>query len=82
MRRMRVTIEIRNDQRARLLKLAAERGERGFSGLIQEAVDRYLAEIELRDQSVEDSIAMIGSLDADAAEGLRERVASVRKYWR
>jgi metal-responsive CopG/Arc/MetJ family transcriptional regulator len=81
-RRMRVTIEIRNDQRARLLKLAAERGERGFSGLIQEAVDRYLAEIELRDQSVEDSIAMIGSLDADAAEGLRERVASVRKYWR
>ena len=82
MRRMRVTIEIRNDQRARLLKLAAERGERGFSGLIQEAVDRYRAEIELRDQSVEDSIAMIGSLDADAAEGLRERVASVRKYWR
>jgi len=79
---MRTTIELRNDQRARLLKLAAERGERGFSGLIQEAVDRYLAEIELRDQSVEDSIAMIGSLDADAAEGLRERVASVRKYWR
>ncbi len=79
---MRTTIELRNDQRARLLKLAAERGERGFSGLIQDAVDRYLAEIELRDQSVEDSIAMIGSLDADAAEGLRERVASVRKYWR
>lgn len=42
-------------------------------------MDRYLAEIEFRDRSVEDSIATIGSLDADAAEGLRERVANVRK---
>ncbi len=79
---MRTTIELRNDQRARLLQLAAERGERGFSVLIQEAVDHYLVEIEFRDRAVDDALATIGSLDSDAAEGLRERVASVRKRWR
>lgn len=79
---MRTTIELRNDQRARLLQLAAERGEKGFSVLIEEAVDRYLAEIEFRDRAVDDALAAIGSLDSDAAADLRERVASVRKRWR
>ncbi|CAN5640191.1 hypothetical protein BH23GEM11_BH23GEM11_03960 [soil metagenome] len=79
---MRATIELRNDQHARLLQLAAERGEKGFSSLIREAVDLYLVEIEFRDRAVDDAIATIGSLGADEAKGLEERVAAVRTHWR
>jgi hypothetical protein len=41
---MRTTIELRDDQRARLLEMAAREGRKGFSHLIQEAVDRFLEE--------------------------------------
>jgi predicted transcriptional regulator len=41
---MRTTIELRDDQRARLLEIAAREGRKGFSHLIQEAVDRFLEE--------------------------------------
>ena len=40
----RTTIELTDLQRAQLLELAARRGERGFSKLVQEAVDAYLRE--------------------------------------
>ena len=39
---VRTTVEIPDVQRARLLELAVRRGEKGFSRLIQEAVDRLL----------------------------------------
>ena len=40
---MRTTIELKPEHRARLLELAARRGEKGFSSVIAEAVDAYLA---------------------------------------
>lgn len=43
-RPMRTTIEITDEQRAKLLELAARRGEKGFSILVQEALDLYLRE--------------------------------------
>ena len=39
---MRTTVEISDSHRARLLKLAADRGEKGFSHLVREALDQYL----------------------------------------
>ena len=41
---MRTTIELSDDQRAKLLALAAKRRLRGYSALIQEALERYLKE--------------------------------------
>jgi hypothetical protein len=41
---MRTTIELTDEQRAKLLALAATRGLRGYSALIQEAVERCLQE--------------------------------------
>lgn len=41
---MRTTIELPDEQRAKLLELAARRGEKGFSKLVQEAVAEYLAD--------------------------------------
>src|SRR5690606_23745439 len=39
---MRTTVEITDEQRVELLRLAAQRGEKGFSGLVREAIARYL----------------------------------------
>ena len=39
---MRTTIELREDQRAALTELASRRRLRGYSALIQEALDLYL----------------------------------------
>ena len=42
---MRTTVEITSAQRARLLALAARRGDKGFSRLVQEALDAYLGAV-------------------------------------
>ena len=39
---MRTTIELSNEQRAALYSMAAGRGMRGYSLLIQEALEKYL----------------------------------------
>jgi metal-responsive CopG/Arc/MetJ family transcriptional regulator len=39
---VRTTVELTDRQRAALRKLAAERGEKGFSRLVQEAIEHYL----------------------------------------
>jgi len=39
---MRTTIEISPEHRTRLMELAARRGEKGFSKLVQQALDAYL----------------------------------------
>jgi hypothetical protein len=44
------TIELSDAQRARLLELAAERGAKGFSELVREAIDHCLAENAARRQ--------------------------------
>jgi predicted DNA-binding protein len=41
----RTTVEITEEQRRRLIALATERGERGFSRIVQEALERYLADV-------------------------------------
>ncbi|TVP58579.1 MAG: hypothetical protein EA351_03465 [Gemmatimonadales bacterium] len=79
---MRTTIELRDDQRAKLLEMAARRGEKGFSRLIQEAVDRYLDEEARRDRSVEEALAAVGSLSDDEAEALERAARRLRENWR
>jgi len=39
---VRTTIEIKPGHRARLLEVAARRGEKGFSSVIAEALESYL----------------------------------------
>ena len=71
---MRTTIEIEDEQRARLLELAARRGEKGFSGVVGEAIARYLEELSAADERLEAGRAAKGSLSARDAER-RSRVA-------
>ncbi len=79
---MRTTIEIPDSQRARLLELAARRGEKGFSRLIQEAVDRLLTEDETRAVRVKAALALEGSMSNETADELAASVERIRSNWR
>ncbi len=79
---MRTTIELRHDQRARLLEIAAQEGRKGFSHLIQEAVDRFLDEESERAEEVAASLALTGSFTPEAAEALRKSTQALRERWR
>jgi predicted DNA-binding protein len=78
---MRTTVEIPDEQRARLLELAARRGEKGFSGIVQEALELYL-----RDQQnlpvVKRAVALRGHLSGKEADDLAAATARIRRRWR
>lgn len=79
---MRTTVEISDAQRGKLLEIAARRGEKGFSRLVQEALDRYLADEANRKDRVEAALAVGGSLTGKAADALEESVRKIRSTWR
>jgi hypothetical protein len=79
---MRTTVEIPDGQRARLLELAARRGEKGFSRLVQEAVDRLLAEDDSRGVRTKAALALEGSMGAKEADALLASVVRIRSTWR
>lgn len=76
--RVRTTIELTDAHRARLLALAAEVEEKGFSRLIQEAIEQYLAANEARRGRVEAALATLGSLAEEEANALMESVRVTR----
>lgn len=79
---MRTTVELSDEVRAKLLELAARRGERGFSALVEEAVVRYLAEEDERRQRAEEARGVLGTLDPGEASELETSIALVRSRWR
>jgi predicted transcriptional regulator len=79
---MRTTIDLTDEQRARLQALATRRGQKGFSNIVQEAVDRYLREESTRQDRVKRALAISGSLDEEAADALEASVRSIRESWR
>ena len=79
---MRTTIELSDQHRAKLLELAAERGEKGFSRIVKEAVEQYLLEQGSRRDRVQAALKLRGSLGKGAADALEESVALSRSKWR
>jgi metal-responsive CopG/Arc/MetJ family transcriptional regulator len=79
---MRTTIEIPDTQRAKLMELAARRGEKGFSKLVQEALARYLDEEEHRERRTRQALAAIGTLNGHEAGALEESLCRLRGRWR
>lgn len=79
---MRTTIEIDDEHRAKLLEIAARRGLKGFSQVVAEAIETYLASQEDAAQRRERLLKLRGSLSPAEAEDLRRRVHKVRKFWR
>lgn len=79
---MRTTIELSDDHRARLLELSARRGEKGFSSIVEEALDRYFAREERRRDAVDRALAALGSFSEEEADRLEEEVGRLRRSWR
>ncbi|MBI5500615.1 MAG: ribbon-helix-helix protein, CopG family [Deltaproteobacteria bacterium] len=79
---MRTTIEMTDEQRAKLLHLAARRGVKGFSAIVQEALDQYLKSTEGKEAEVQAALAVRGSLKGKEAERLAETSRRLREAWR
>lgn len=77
---MRTTIEISPEQHRVLNDLATRRGVRGFSGIVQEAIDLYLQ--SLAGDDLEAALALEGSLSDEDAAQLRARIDEAWQTWR
>jgi predicted transcriptional regulator len=77
---MRTTVEISDEQHRALSALAQRRRLRGFSQLVQEALESYL-----RDHG-DDEIGLLldleGTLSEEEEAELRARVGAARATWR
>ncbi len=79
---MRTTIELKDEHRARLLEMAARRGEKGFSALINDAVEMYLEAEDAGEARRRAALALRGRLGGREAAGLRAATAALRESWR
>ena len=79
---MRTTIELPNTLRARLLELAARRGEKGFSGIVREAIESYLYGLDARETARRRAAESLGSLTEDEGMRLEEAARRLRERWR
>ncbi len=79
---MRTTIELTNDHRSCLHSLAARRGLRGYSMLIQEAIDLYIKEMTGKEGKAEHLLKMRGTWNEEEARKFRNRLREIRKNWK
>lgn len=79
---MRTTIELSDEQRARLLEAAARRGEKGFSTIVQEALTQYFEAEAERKGAVQRALGVIGKLPDAEADRLDREVRKLRRSWR
>lgn len=79
---MRTTIEISDEQRAGLLAIAAERGLKGFSPIVQEALTEYLATRSGDTDRIAAALAKRGALDQAETDELRQNCRQIRDNWR
>ncbi len=79
---MRTTIEIPDEQRAKLIEIATRRGLKGFSKIVQEAIERYLEENLMGDDKVKEALSVLGTLDEDQADSLESSIHELRDKWR
>jgi predicted CopG family antitoxin len=79
---MRTTIEIRDEHRAKLLELAARRGEKGFSDILAEAIETYLGSLSRTEEKRKVALSLRGSLTDEEAAELRSATRAIRDSWR
>lgn len=79
---MRTTIEIKPEHRARVLELAASRGEKGFSAVVADALEYYLQAQRDRTRAIQKALALKGSIGENEAARLRAETRGIRAHWR
>jgi predicted transcriptional regulator len=79
---VRTTIELKPELRARLVELAARRGEKGISSVIAEAVEVYLAGSTEQERFRKRALRLRGTLPHDEARRLQQSSGTPRQFWR
>ncbi len=81
---VRTTIELDDKLREALIKRAAERGDKGYSRLIEDALREYLARHESseREQRAAAIRAVTGSFSEEEADQMEAVIKEVRRTWR
>jgi predicted transcriptional regulator len=79
---MRTTIELKPEHRSRLIAIAAKRGKKGFSSVLNEAVESYLSEEAERDARRQRALRLRGILKHEEAAELQKNAAALRASWR
>jgi len=79
---MRTTIELSNEHRSALHSLAAHRGVRGYSKLIQEAVDLYIKETATKEGGAKQLLRMRGTWNKEEARTFQKKLREIRKNWK
>jgi metal-responsive CopG/Arc/MetJ family transcriptional regulator len=79
---MRTTIELSNEHRSALHSLSARRGLRGYSKLIQEAVDLYIQKATAKEGSAKAILQMRGTWKKEDARRFQEKLSEIRKNWK
>jgi metal-responsive CopG/Arc/MetJ family transcriptional regulator len=79
---MRITIELPDALRARVMALSATRGQRGYGKVIVEAVEHYLESLEGGEDRLREVLEMAGSWSRAEAERARAGVAEARASYR
>ncbi|MDL1967526.1 MAG: hypothetical protein LWW97_03010 [Deltaproteobacteria bacterium] len=79
---MRTTIEISNKHRSILLSLAAQKGLRGYSLIIQEALDYYIVHQTKALEKKMDILKMKGSWKAEKTKESRSKLTELRENWK
>lgn len=75
---MRTTIELSDAVRARLLAITARRGIKGFSGLVQDAVESYLDALDSENERVRRAVLLKGVFREKDADNMRRAVRDLR----
>ena len=79
---MKVTIELLDRQRKVLRALVVERRLRGYSKVVQEAIDSYIkVEVERRER-VKQLLKMRGTWSQREARRFRKRLEETRRNWK
>jgi hypothetical protein len=79
---MRTTIDLKPAHRARLLEIAARRGEKGFSSVIADAIEAHLEQADRNERARRRALRLRGRLSSKDAAALRATAAALRESWR
>jgi hypothetical protein len=78
---MRTTIEIPDRYRGILHSLAVKRGLRGYSVIIEEALDTYIDSLSKNDNLKNDILQMVGSWQEDEISQVKTKIKEMRGNW-
>lgn len=78
---MRATVDLPDHLRAAVLAVAARKGYRGYSKVIVEALEFYLAEKEAKESGLHELLRLRGTWSRREADAIKARIVDSRANW-